>query len=107
MGAVPMPGAFYMKAVSWAVEAGVTMGLGDGSFGVGKPCNRAETVTFLSRAMADGPHIPPKEGGPKAALCAGVACLKGSQNKRKRPEIFRFQAFLVEISGPNSCCLYA
>ena len=47
------PGAFYMKAVSWAVEAGVTMGLGDGSFGVGNSCNRAETVTFLYRAMAD------------------------------------------------------
>ena len=44
------PGAFYVEAVSWAAENGITTGLGDGSFGAANPCNRAEIVTFLYRS---------------------------------------------------------
>ncbi|MBQ7098124.1 MAG: S-layer homology domain-containing protein, partial [Oscillospiraceae bacterium] len=45
-------GAFYSNAVAWAVENGVTSGMGDGTFGVNGICNRAQVVTFLYRAMA-------------------------------------------------------
>ena len=38
---------YYYKAVLWAVEKGVTAGVGDGRFGVGQSCIRAEIVTFL------------------------------------------------------------
>ncbi len=46
---VPM-GTWYTDAVLWAVENGITNGMGDGTFGVELPCNRAQVVTFLHRA---------------------------------------------------------
>ena len=43
---------FYYDAVLWAVENGITNGMGDGTFGVLKTCNRAQVVTFLYRTFA-------------------------------------------------------
>lgn len=43
-------GAYYAGAVRWAVENGVTGGMGDGLFAPDAPCTRAQTVTFLWRA---------------------------------------------------------
>ena len=43
---------FYGKAVLWAVENGITNGMGDGTFGILKTCNRAQVVTFLYRTLA-------------------------------------------------------
>ena len=43
-------GAYYYKAVLWAVEAGVTKGTGSTTFSPEKVCTRAEIVTFLWRA---------------------------------------------------------
>ncbi len=42
---------WYTEPVVWAVEQGVTEGMGDGSFGSTLDCNRAQIVTFLWRAM--------------------------------------------------------
>ena len=39
--------AWYYAPVAWAVENGVTSGMGDGTFGVGATCTRAQIVTFL------------------------------------------------------------
>ena len=47
------PDAFYATAVIWAVEYGITNGMGDGTFGVDRVCNRAQAVTFLYRALVD------------------------------------------------------
>ena len=50
-------GAYYAKAVAWAVENGITNGTGDGKFSPDAPCTRAQAVTFLARALdesADG-----------------------------------------------------
>ncbi len=44
---------FYGEAVLWAVENKITNGMGDGTFGVLKACNRAQVVTFLYRTMVD------------------------------------------------------
>ena len=44
-------GKYYYKAIIWAVENKITGGVGNGKFGVGKPCTRAQTVTFLWKAM--------------------------------------------------------
>ena len=43
--------AYYYKAVSWAAEQGITIGLNDGTgrFGVGMACTRAMCVTFFYR----------------------------------------------------------
>ena len=42
--------AYYHDAVNWAVDAGITVGCGDGSnFCPGRTLTRAETVTFLHR----------------------------------------------------------
>ena len=38
---------YFYQAVLWAVEQGVTSGMGYGSFGVGASCTRAQIVTFL------------------------------------------------------------
>ncbi len=43
--------AEYAKAVSWAVEAGVTSGTGNGTFSPEAICSRAQIVTFLNRAI--------------------------------------------------------
>ena len=37
-------------SVTWAVENGITSGVGDGKFGVSNICNRAQIVTFLYKA---------------------------------------------------------
>ena len=44
------PGAFYEKAVAWAVEEGITKGLSDTAFGPDATCTRGQIVTFLYRA---------------------------------------------------------
>ncbi len=43
-------GDFFAEAVAWAVEAGVTTGLKDGSFGSLEECFRCDAVTFIHRA---------------------------------------------------------
>ncbi|MBO4938475.1 MAG: leucine-rich repeat protein [Oscillospiraceae bacterium] len=45
-------GQFYSTAILWAVEEGITNGLDANTFGVNVPCNRAQVVTFLYRAIA-------------------------------------------------------
>ena len=45
-------GEWYEAAINWAVENGITNGMGDGTFGVGSICNRAQVVTFLYRTLA-------------------------------------------------------
>ena len=42
--------AYYYEAVKWAVEKGITSGIGNDLFGSGDPCTRAQIVTFLWRA---------------------------------------------------------
>ncbi len=43
------PSDYYYKAVLWAVENGVTAGVGDGLFGSGETCTRAQVITFLCK----------------------------------------------------------
>ena len=45
------PGQFYSTAVAWAVEKGITNGMGGNLFGVDLTCNRAQVVTFLYRTF--------------------------------------------------------
>ena len=42
--------SYYAGAVAWAVENGVTNGIGGGLFGANDDCVRAQIVTFLFRA---------------------------------------------------------
>lgn len=46
----------FQRAISWAVESGITMGNGKGKFNTGMGCTRAEAVTFLWRAA--GKPVP-------------------------------------------------
>lgn len=41
--------AFYTQAVNWAVQEGITLGVGNNLFDPDAKCTRAETVTFLYR----------------------------------------------------------
>ena len=43
--------AYYAGAVAWALENGVTEGLGNNTFGPDSVCTRGQIVTFLWRAM--------------------------------------------------------
>lgn len=43
--------AYYAEAVQWAVENGITNGMGDGRFAPEETVNRAQAVTFLWRLM--------------------------------------------------------
>lgn len=50
-------GSYYAKAVAWAIENGITTGIGGGKFSPDATCTRAQSVTFLFRtvgASADG-----------------------------------------------------
>ena len=42
--------AYYYEAVKWAVENGITGGVGNNLFAPNQPCTRAQIVTFLWRA---------------------------------------------------------
>ena len=42
--------SYYYEAVKWAVEKGITSGVGNDLFGSNDPCTRAQIVTFLFKA---------------------------------------------------------
>ena len=46
-------GSNYAQAVAWAVEGGITAGVGGGRFDPNSTCTRAQIATFLWRAMAE------------------------------------------------------
>ena len=43
--------AYYAEAVRWALSEGITTGTGDGKFSPDATCTRAQSVTFLFRAI--------------------------------------------------------
>ena len=43
--------SYYAQAVSWAVENGITTGVGGGRFDPNATCTRAQIATFLYRYM--------------------------------------------------------
>ena len=45
------PNAYYYKAVLWAVESGITNGVGDNRFGNDSSVTRGQMITFLWRTM--------------------------------------------------------
>lgn len=45
-----VPGSYYEKAVLWAVEQGITAGVGGSHFAPCEPCTRSQVVSFLYRA---------------------------------------------------------
>ena len=64
------PGAFYEKAVAWAVENDITKGTSATSFSPDSPCTRGQIVTFLWRSKGkpapkdgDTPFRDLKDGG--------------------------------------------
>ena len=61
--------AYYYEAIKWAVDRGVTGGIGDGLFGPNQSCTRAQIVTFLWRA-AGSPE--PKSAAAFADVPAGA-----------------------------------
>ena len=48
--------AYYYEAVKWAVENGITGGIGNSLFAPNQPCTRAQIVTFLWR-VAGSPVV--------------------------------------------------
>lgn len=50
------PGAYYAKAVSWAVEQGITAGTSATKFSPEAVCTRAQVVSFLYRS-ANSPEV--------------------------------------------------
>ena len=43
--------SYYAQAVAWAVENGITTGVGNGRFDPNSTCTRAQIATFLARSM--------------------------------------------------------
>ena len=62
------PGAYYEKAVAWAVANGITNGTGDGKFSPNDPCTRAQAVTFLHRAE----KLPAASGSSFSDVASGA-----------------------------------
>ena len=44
-------GSYYAQAVAWAVESGITQGVGGGRFDPSATCTRAQIAAFLARSM--------------------------------------------------------
>ena len=42
--------SYYAQAVAWAVENGITAGVGNGRFDPNSTCTRAQIATFLHRS---------------------------------------------------------
>jgi|GEM_PF-1618278 len=63
-------GAFYEKAVAWAVEEGITKGMTDTTFAPDGKCNRGQIVTFLWRFK--GEPAPKSTQTPFTDLKAGA-----------------------------------
>ena len=53
--------AYYYEAVKWAVENGITGGVGNSLFAPNQPCTRAQIVTFLWRAAGSPVVIMPRK----------------------------------------------
>ena len=53
-------GAYYYKAVLWAVEKGITKGTSDTTFRPDQTCTRGQIVTFLYRAQDPKPELKDK-----------------------------------------------
>ena len=45
--------SYFYKPILWAVENGVTLGVGNGKFAPNTDCTRAQIVTFLYRALEE------------------------------------------------------
>ena len=43
--------SYYAQAVAWAIENGITAGVGGGRFDPNSTCTRAQIATFLARSM--------------------------------------------------------
>ncbi len=57
--------AYYAKPVAWAVENGVTSGVGNNQFGSSQTCIRAQIVTFLWKEDQITPPVAPEPTEPK------------------------------------------
>ena len=56
MDLTDVPGdAYYAEAVRWALSQGITTGTGNGTFSPNATCTRAQSVTFLYRALGTAP----------------------------------------------------
>ena len=44
-------GSYYAQAVAWAIENGITAGVGGGKFDPNSTCTRAQIAAFLARSM--------------------------------------------------------
>ena len=44
--------AYYVAAVKWAEQNGITGGIGGGLFGADNDCTRGQIVTFLYRVYS-------------------------------------------------------
>ena len=43
--------SYYAQAVAWAIENGITAGVGNGTFDPDAACTRGQIATFLYRYM--------------------------------------------------------
>lgn len=55
-----MTNSMYRTVISWAVEAGITQGTGNGTFSPAAFCTRGQIVTFLYRAYGDSLAVAPE-----------------------------------------------
>ena len=84
-------GAYYQPAVLWAVENGITSGIGSGRFGPELRCTRAQIVTFLWNL--EGRPVPETVRNPFADVPDGVYFA--------RPVLWAAEAGITAGTGPS------
>ena len=93
--------AYYYKPVKWAVENGITHGIGDELFGSDYPCTRAQIVTFLWQAA----------GSPEPESLSGFTDVPADAYYAKAvawaAENGIVQGISDELFNPNATCTRA
>ena len=97
-----VPGAFYEKAVRWAVEQGITKGVTETAFAPDKSCTRAEIVTFLWRSEGSPPS---QSEGPAFTDVAESAYFASAVDWARRHAITNGTSF--DAFSPNRPCTRA
>lgn len=74
--------AYYAKPVAWAVENGVTAGMGNNRFAPEATCTRGQVMTFLYKAKNTAPGAPETEDNSQLTMAKEVFNLVNAERQK-------------------------
>ncbi len=74
--------AYYAKPVAWAVENGVTAGMGNNQFAPEATCTRGQVMTFLYKVKGTTPGAPETEDNSQLSMAKEVFNLVNAEREK-------------------------